>query len=454
MKIRQLLRIFQARKLIFNSILSLFIVFTVVTTLLLPKTYVGEVSVVVNAKGTDAVTGGALQVDLSPDFAATQIDIITSHNVAKKVVEKLSLYDNPDWQSDYAKASDNSGDIRDWIADKILKKLKIYPSRESKVITITFPANEARIAADTANAFADAYIQTALEIKLDPARRQAAWFSTQLSELRRNLEKAQINLANYQRKNNIVGQEDVLDVESTRLANLSTQLANLQAESGDAQSRVHQLNEANAKNRVDELVDVLGNPLLQSMKVDLVRAEGKLSQTASRYDKNHPEYISAATEVETLREKLKRQINTVKGSIVESSRLSQQRESEMRNLIEAQKQRILSMKESRYTQDVLAREVSNAQQTYDQAVQRASQLGLESRLDESNIAILNHAIPPTKAKWPKPLLNLTFLATIIGSMIGLTAIIISEIFDRRIRSKEDISEILRIPVLGEFKIFP
>jgi uncharacterized protein involved in exopolysaccharide biosynthesis len=229
---------------------------------------------------------------------------------------------------------------------------------------------------------------------------------------------------------------------------LSAQLVNTQTAKLDAESRVHQLNDAVAHRRVEELTDILANPLLQGMKAELVRAEGRLAQTASRYDRNHPEYINAAAEVETLRTKLFAELQTVKGAIVETALLAKQREAELKDAVERQKQNILELKQGRNEQDVMSREVLSAQQAYDAAVQRATQVDLESRLDQSNIAVLNPALPPLQAKWPKPILNLA-LALVLGSLFAIAVVLAVEWRDRRVRSTMDLSEGLGIVVLGD-----
>ena len=450
MDMQQLISILKARRKILAAIAGGFILAGLVISLLWPKSYEADVSVVVDAKNTDPVTGVMLAGDMMPNFAATQIDIINSHNVAKKVVIALKLQTESTWQQAFKDADISDGRIDDWIADRILTHLKVIPSRDSKVMVIAYSDHDPITAANFANAFAEAYIQTALEIKLDPARRQAAWYDKQLTSLRNRLEKAKQDLSDFQRKHNLISSQEHLDVENQHLTELSQQYVNLQAANYDAQSRVHQLNQAMNTHRVEELADILGNPLLQSMKADLVRAQAKLANIAALYDRNHPKYISAAAEVATLKSKLASETNTVKGSILEAAQLAKQRVEDMHQAVEKQKQKILAMNQEKDTQDFLEREVANAQQSYDLAVQRASQLGLESRLDQSNIAILNPGQPPLQAKWPKPILNIV-LSAILGTIMGLLAVLLLEFRDRRIRCRKDIETLLDLPVLGSFK---
>jgi len=216
----------------------------------------------------------------------------------------------------------------------------------------------------------------------------------------------------------------------------------------DAESRQKQMTKALQDNRLEELPDVLGNGLLQSMKSDLVRAEGHLAEVAQRYDKNHPANVSAAAEVQTLRNKLAAELGTVKGSINQAAQLAQQRAAESQRALDAQKQKILELKGQRDGLDVLNREVENAQHAYDAAMQRTSELRLTGRLDQTNIAVLNPATPPTKPAGPKVLRNIV-LSILAGTILALGAALGLELLDRRVRSSADLLDLEGVVVLAE-----
>ena len=56
-------------------------------------------------------------------------------------------------------------------------------------------------------------------------------------------------------------------------------------------------------------------------------------------------------------------------------------------------------------------------------------------------------MPPIKPAGPKVLLN-TALATVLGVMLGLGFSILAEMLNRRVRSENDVAEVLDIPMLG------
>jgi polysaccharide biosynthesis transport protein len=449
MKLTQTLSILRARRWLVFGVLMITVAAGLAVSFLLPPRYVATVSLVIDTKSTDPVTGALMPVPLLPTYVATQVDVIASHNVALKVVEKLKLAQLIEVREQFHMATGGAGSVQDWLADQLLRQIDVRPSRESSVIKINYAATNAMSAAQLANAFADAYIQASLELKVDPARRQTGWFEGQVSELRAALEKSQERLSAYQRESGILGAEaDRLDVENARLAELSSQLVAAQRTMYEAETRQKQMRSAAGRERVDEMPDVVGNALVQSLKAERIRAEGRLAEIGGRYDKNHPQYQSAAAELESLKSKLAAELDTAKGSVLQSAQIARRQVSEIEQALERQKARVLELSQQRDTLSVLTREMESARSAYDAALQRHTHVRLESRLDQTDIAVLNPAIPPLVPVFPRIPLNVV-LSVFIGLALGVGAALLLELMNRRVRSRDDLDYAAEIPVLAE-----
>jgi polysaccharide biosynthesis transport protein len=448
MTIRQLLQVLWGRRGLFLTVFLATVALGALVIAIWPRTYKGEVSVVIDSKSSDPVSGQEQAAELLASTMGTQMDVIASHNVALKVVDKLKLASVPEFQEKFREATDGVGSIRDWLADQLGKFLDVTPSRDSHVINIDVYFPDATLAADLANAFGDAYIQTSLELKLDPSRRQSTWFDEQLTTLRRSLQESQARLSEYQRSKNVSGTNDQMDIENARLAEISNQLIAAQATMYDRQNRLKQMNQALQRDELKELPDLLGNALLQELKAQLVQSESNLAQLGERFGKKHPQYVSAAAQTAALREKLAAEINTARGSISQAAEISTRQEAELRTAMAKQRERILQLKHERDELDVLRHEAEDRQRAYDAGQQRAAQVRLESQLDQSNIAILNPAFPPLSAARPKVLI-ISALSLILGVIFGISAAITKEVADRRVRSTADLSELAGVTVLAE-----
>jgi uncharacterized protein involved in exopolysaccharide biosynthesis len=146
-------------------------------------------------------------------------------------------------------------------------------------------------------------------------------------------------------------------------------------------------------------------------------------------------------------------VATVKGSIDQTAQLARQRAAEEQKALDAQKRKILELRQQRDGLDVLNREVESAQRAYDAAMQRNNEVSLTSRLNQTNIAVLTTATPPAKAAGPKLLRNL-ILSVIAGALLAVGAALTLELFDRRVRSSADLLDLpggTALPVLAEIR---
>jgi chain length determinant protein EpsF len=368
---------------------------------------------------------------------ATQIDVIKSASVARRVVREFKLADTPGTREQLINATDGKGTIEEWLANLLVENLDVQPARESSIISVSFRGTDPGFSAAMANAFAKTYIETSLELRLMPARQTAEWFDQQIVQLRAKVDDAQQKLTAYQREEGIVESEERLDVETRRMADLAGQIVAAQSLSYEASSRTGQNN----------LPEVNNNPVVQSLKVQVAQGEGKLAELSRRVGQNHPEYQRLQAEVATYKSKLISELGTAKSGVGATAGAARQRVSELSAAFERQKTKLLELKQQREEATLLARDLDNAQRIYDAALQRYGQTRMEAQSTQTDIAVLNPAVPPMKPSSPRVFLNI-LLSFFLGTMLGVGIGFLVELLDRRVRSGQDLLS-LDIPVLAE-----
>nr|WP_321238914.1 chain length determinant protein EpsF [uncultured Tolumonas sp.] len=444
MSFQQLWQILLARKKIALGILSLVVITSTVVSLLLPKQYTAEADIAIDTIKVDPITNISMSGQLVAGYMATQVDIISSHNTARKVVEMTGLSQLPEAQMKFQDDTKGKGDIIDWLADSIIKDLDIKPSRESNVISIFYTSTDPAFASAMANMFVEAYKKEIIDMRSNLAQQNQSFFEQQLKSLQKKLEAAQKKLSDYQQQQGIVASDERLDVENQRLNELSTQLVATQGQLIDAQSRL--------KKEGAVAPDVLNNPLIQQLKSQLALQESKFKQIAAKEGPKHPTYQQAEAELNSARTQLNSQISQYSNSLVSTAENVKQRLVNLQKALDAQKVRVLELKSQRSRLDLLQRDVDNAQQIYQVAMQKLSESSLESSSDLTNVSVLKSAPEPTKHSKPKLLVNL-ILALFLGGLLGTGFALLLELQDRRIRSAVDLEQLLKLPVLADFSQF-
>lgn len=436
----QFLLILRARWLVALLTLLLVVGATAAFSLLQDKQYTASATVVLDVKSPDPVSGMMLAGLMAPGYMATQSDIIKSARVAKAVVTRLRLDQNPNVRAQWSQATDGAGTPADWLAGVLQRNLDVRPSRESNMIEIAYQGTDPVFAAALANAFAQSYIDVNIDLRATPAREYASFFNDQTQAARARLEAAQKALTDFQQANRITSADERLDFETAKLNETSSQLTALQAQTTDSQSK-------RLRGASDTVAEVMQNPLINGLKSDIARLEARLEESSVNLGRNHPQIQRIESELQTFKAQLAAETRKVTTAIETTYQVGRQREAQLQAALAAQKTRVLELNQQRDQIDVLRREIESAQRLFDSVSARASQSHLESQSNLTNIAILNPALPPLKPSSPRTTLNLLF-AVFAGTLLGLVLALAIELANRRIRSQEDLSSLPDLPLLG------
>ena len=420
---------------------------------ILPKKYVASATVMLDGRDEQSMVDRMTMRERG-GYVQTQVDLIQSGRVAKRVVRDLKYTQMPGVRDAYERDTGGQGTIENWASADMLKRLKI-DSSTSNVVTLIFSDPDPKVAAAVANGFAKAYVDTSLELRTEPSREAAAWFEDQLKGLRSSVSQAQSKLTAYQRAKGIISTDERTDVEAVRLNEISTQLLQARNATYDAQSRYKHAAEFIGPNAstgasggaADSLPEVMANPAVQAVKAALVQAEARLEQSSADLGPNHPQYQRAASEVQGLREKLASEMKKAVSGLSNAAVQSRKREEELKAAYAAQQERLLSMRDARVELAVLSRDVENAQRTYDTALTRWLTNKVDSRAKLTNIALLSPAVEPLTPAQPKGGM-IAGLSLLIGLLLAAGVVYLLETMDRRVRSRSDLESRLAVPTLG------
>src|SRR6185436_20167424 len=369
----------------------------IVVALLLPKRYDATATILIDARDEQTLAPAHMSPRERAGYVFTQMELIASGKVAQKVVRDLKLAQQPGVREDWEKDTGGVGSIEEWAAAQLLEKLKV-DSGASNILIIKYSSGDPKKAATVANAFAKAYLDTALALRTEPTREAAEWFEEQVKGLRAQVTQAQSKLSSYQKEKGVYGPEDRIDIEFSRLAEISTALSTQKNATYDAQTRYKQAQDLMAQG---VSADILSNGYIASVKASLQAAEARLAEQSQTYGEAHPTYQRTALEVKEGRERLSSEVKKVVAALGNSAAQSRKREEELQAALVAQQDRISKLKDARVDMAVLARDFDNAQRSYDSAMQRYISIKVDSKARQTNLAMLTPAVEPLKPAVPR-----------------------------------------------------
>jgi uncharacterized protein involved in exopolysaccharide biosynthesis len=198
---------------------------------------------------------------------------------------------------------------------------------------------------------------------------------------------------------------------------------------------------------IESLREITTDGYVQNLKVDLARREAELVQLQQQYGPNHPQRQRTEAEVASLRGRLATALDRLTRSVANEADIAHSRVDALQKELNAQRAKVLALKEARDQMPTLERDVMSAQAAYDVAAQRSNESQLQSRVSDTNVAVLTSAVPPVDPSSPKVLLNM-IVAVFLGSLLGVGAALLLELLLPLARSPRMLEQRLNLPVLG------
>jgi chain length determinant protein EpsF len=448
MDLNQFLLALRARRKAFWIALAATIVTALAVALIVPKKYVATATLLIDVREEQTLSPGRLWSGRErASYIQTQVDLLLSNRVATQVAHDLKLAARPKLREAWEKDTGGAGSIDEWIGAQLLEKVDIDTS-VSNMMLINYASDDPRFAAEVANGFAKAYLDTSLHVRTAVTREAAAWFDQQLKSLRTQVAQAQAKFNAYQRAKGLLAEDARTDVEAAQLTALSTQLLAARNATYDAASRYrHALETVQSGASPDAIPDVLSNAHIASIKTDLSRVEARQEQESAVFGPNHPQYLRTRAEAQGLRDKLQAEMKKLVAGLGNAVQQHRKRERELEAALQAQNTRLLNLKDYRIEMAAMTRDIENAQRSYDTVLTRYMANKIDSAAKQTNVTLLAAASEPLKPVHPKVGL-IAGLSVVLGLMLAAGIVYLLETLDRRVRSRADLESRLAVPSLG------
>ncbi|WP_346838384.1 polysaccharide biosynthesis tyrosine autokinase [Microbulbifer sp. SAOS-129_SWC] len=400
------------------------------------------------------------------DYMRTQAALLQSRDLATRVIKRLNLVDNPEFNPEENEAgfglrnilnlfsgdeSSNPGVERsklEKVTSIFLKRLTITPKPNTNLVDLTFESKSPVLAATVANAMVAEYIKNRSDIKAEFTSRATSWLNERLQTLRAKLEQSEVKLHDFREANDLLDVSGVRSLAEQDLNATTAQLQDLRREKKQAYSVYKQVRDLSAHDpKLANLPEFLSNPAIQEIKRSEAVASRKVAELSRRYGPKHPKMVDAKKELALVREQLFTEIGNLSEAIVSRYETAAARVSAQEQEVERAKQKYqdVSRKEVRY--DELKREAEVNQQLFNAFLTRVNEAKEVSGFNMAPAVLANAAVAPEKPVKPQKALIVAAAFT-LALMFSVALAIMLDSLHVGLRSIDDVEVFLGQNLIG------
>jgi succinoglycan biosynthesis transport protein ExoP len=428
------------------SILIVLLVLALTAALLAvwPRTYSSTATLMVNYEVNDPRNGKELPVGQVYSYIATQVELMQTSAVLLAVVDRLKLTQYADYARGYR---EEAGTLRDWVAGKLVKKLVISPSQiGSQLIYVTYSANDAKLAAQVPNTIAEVYKEQERERAAGPPGERARRYTLQLQDLKEKVDLAQRKVTAFHDRSGVIEDGNQTNVDMNMLGSLESRL--LEAQNARRVAEARTLEDPAVSDQA------LASTGIQAVKSQLAAQELRLAQLNRTYTPNHPDIQEAKLQVENSQRALATSSAAYGANATSALKMAQRLESKLQRAVADQRANVLTLGRLRDESAKYQLEFQSAQEVYKRALDGYDQIMFAAADGPyTNVDVVSRATPPMIASAPK-LLTGSLLGCIAAAILGLGLPLVYELFNRKVRCRDDLERHHGVPVLVEFGRVP
>ncbi|RUV55143.1 succinoglycan biosynthesis protein exop [Mesorhizobium sp. M5C.F.Ca.IN.020.29.1.1] len=408
-----------------------------------PKKYEATAELIVDPRDlklTDRdLTQSVVASDATLAIVENQVRVLTSGTVLNKVVDKLNLVNDPEFNG---QGSDGLGVMtlirsilsrndgpgvgqgrrRALAVANLAESLSVERGGKTFVISVSATTQNGEKSALVANTMTDVFLQTFGQIQSETAGRATNELTGRLDELRKGVEVAERKVEDFRAAHDLVDAQGHL-ISDDEMLKLNQQLA-------IARARTLELNARAASARSIDVNSVLSGTLpeeinsntMSELRSQYAALKQEADRAAIRLGPRHPELQALNAQLAGSRERIAGELRRIASSLQVDLRRAVQLEQDLASRLAQLKVRSGDINSDLVTLRELEREAAAKRSVYEQYLLRAKETGEQKDINTANINVISRAFAPLEPNGPSRAVTvLAGLLAGLASGVGLGA---------------------------------
>ncbi len=312
-----------------------------------PTRYAATMSIFIDPRERVPLGVDAAPMPQSPDMALieSEMRILTSKTVLRKLVESQHLLDDPDYRpgglrqilgalTGFLHSGAPNPDARiEALVESLGNAISVKRSERNYIIDVETRAGSPDRAARLASGLADAYFADQKDLSDATAAQQSAWLDNKLNDVRGRVQAAERRAQDYRDAQSLVMSDGHVSPEQ-QLKDANDALVAARGRRAEIEARYEQIKAAIASGASPESVDsALNSPVIAKLRADQSALARDEAYERSVLGPRHPSYLTTRMQLTATQDQINAETKRIEAATERELKAAEKAEKDAANLV-------------------------------------------------------------------------------------------------------------------------
>ncbi|HEY4379392.1 MAG TPA: polysaccharide biosynthesis tyrosine autokinase [Acidobacteriaceae bacterium] len=382
----------------------------------------------------------------------TEVLILKSNTLLTTVALELDLANNPDFiqaKGDGKRLSMSDPQVREAVVGTLAANLDVSLIPRTEMMRVSYTSLSSKLSADIVNQVVDAYIQQAFNVPYARTKMVSNWLSTQLDELKTEVERSQQKMMDLQRKLGVLAYDSTHNQLQASLEGLLAAEGTAKIARINAESRYMMVKEMDP-NTIDGSIETTPGTMpgqLNALRGQLATEKAQYQQLMGTLGPNHPQAAALQAKINELTSAINTEQSRIELQAKETYLAAKADEDKTEQELDAKKAEADKQGDDVVAFTVLKGEYDQNRTLYEALQQRLETAKVESGLDATEVDQVDKALPPVNPTLKRKS-TIILTDTLFFLLGGIVIAFVVESLDTGLHNVQQIEAVMEMPSLA------
>ncbi|MCW1839870.1 GumC family protein [Prosthecomicrobium hirschii] len=377
---------------------------------------------------------------LDQEGVVSQVQLITSRDLARRVIAAEHLLDHPEFASSrgflgglvaaLGLAGGRSISPEERALETFLERFTAFQVEKSRVIQVEFWAHDPDVASRIANAITTAYLRLQGESKVKDNAETTRWLEGEIAALRTKVAESEGRVETYRSSSELfLSSTNNTTLFQQQLSELNSQLTAARGVKSDAEAKSAQLRKIVTEGgSLDAATEIVVQPMFQRLRERQIALRSRIAELSAIYLPGHPQIQTLNSQLRDIDGQLRAEARKTLANLENDVKVADQRIRELRGQLGEFKGQATRANQEDVQLRALERDAKAQRDLLESLLARYREAATRANLgsEPPDARVISQASPPSRPYFPK-VVPITSVVTLAVFLLCGTIVILREL---------------------------